>query len=73
MKYGGHSGSGLAAIRFGIGRDWRLATVVYDATHLRTDFPFADVRRLTARRIKAGTSWLPRPRVPFEFDDNEAG
>ncbi|BAX62044.1 hypothetical protein BSFP_049110 [Burkholderia stabilis] len=46
---------------------------MYDATHMRTDFPCADVPRLTARRIKAGTSWLPRPRVSFEFDDNEAG
>jgi len=46
---------------------------VYDATQMRTGFPFADVLRLTARRIKAGTPWLPQPRVPFEFDDNEAG
>ncbi|WP_158361693.1 MULTISPECIES: hypothetical protein [Burkholderia cepacia complex] len=46
---------------------------MYDATHMRTDFPFADVPRLTARRIKAGTSWLLRLRVPFQFDDNEAG
>ncbi|WP_166889710.1 MULTISPECIES: hypothetical protein [unclassified Burkholderia] len=49
------------------------ALVVYDATHMRTDVPFADVLRLPARRVKAGTSRLPQPRVSFEFDDNEAG
>ncbi|MCW3735417.1 hypothetical protein [Burkholderia cenocepacia] len=46
---------------------------MYDATHMRTEFPFADVPRLTAGRFKAGMLWLPQPRIPFEFDDNEAG
>ncbi|AKM39466.1 hypothetical protein WR30_22645 [Burkholderia contaminans FFH2055] len=49
------------------------AIVVYDATHARTDAPFVDVPRLPAGRVKAGTSWLAQSRVPFEFDDNEAG
>ena len=46
---------------------------MYDATHMRTECPFAGVPRLTAGRFKAGMSWLPQPRIPFEFDDNEAG
>jgi hypothetical protein len=46
---------------------------VYDAAHMRTVFPFADVPRLTAGRFKAGMSRLPQPCIPFEFDDNEAG
>ncbi len=49
------------------------ATVVYDATHMRTEFPLADVPRPTAGRFKAGMWRLPQPRIPFEFDDNEAG
>ncbi|HHL4082904.1 MULTISPECIES: hypothetical protein [Burkholderia] len=40
---------------------------------MRKEFPFAGVPRLTADRFKAGMSWLPQPRIPFEFDDNEAG
>ncbi|WP_208449970.1 hypothetical protein [Burkholderia sp. BCC0419] len=46
---------------------------MYDATHMRPAFPFADVPRLTAGRFKAGMSWLLQSRIPFEFDDNEAG
>ena len=46
---------------------------MYDAPYMRTESPFADVPRLTAGRFKAGMSWLPKPGIPFEFDDNEAG